>query len=334
MDHALFKDPLQSGADLFRPYMACELCPRCCGVDRTHGQQGFCGETTALRLAAVEAHYGEEPPISGMNGSGTVFFSGCSLRCSYCQNYQISHGGLGREWSMEEIVERITELSAHPGIHNVNFVTPDHFFPHTMRIVRLLREKGLEIPVVYNLSGYQNVGSLREIEPWADVYLPDFKYSDPDLANGFSGARDYSSVALDALSEMIRQKGLLDSFTRGETSLARKGVLVRHMILPGEVRNSLDALTMLYLEFGKDLPLSLMSQYTPVGSAARGSGPDRTVTSAEFQTVLDHTMDLGYRNLFVQYPDDTKGLPEKPRPFVPDFRKHRPFFGNIRPVPR
>lgn len=324
---------------LLSHYEACELCPRRCGVDRTAHQFGFCGEGTDLRIATVEAHRGEEPPISGRNGSGTVFFSGCSLRCTFCQNYQISQEGLGRQWTLQEVVDRLAALYEHEGIHNVNFVTPDHFLPHTVAIIRRLREGGIHIPTVYNLSGYQRVQSLRIIESIADIYLPDFKYGDPDLAHRLSQSTDYATVALESLCEMVRQKGFLDSFVRSDedgtgtvgaddlSPPAQKGVLVRHLILPGQVRNSLKVLSILFVEFGRDLPISLMSQYVPVHLFSLDSPLNRQVTQDEFQEVFQHAQELGFKNLFVQFPGKVAG---DTSPFLPDFSAVNPFPGNMR----
>lgn len=320
-------------------YKACELCPRRCGVDRAANQLGFCGEGAHVRIAAIEAHLGEEPPISGKNGSGAVFFSGCSLRCAFCQNYQISREGLGREWTLEEVVHRLTALCEHEGIHNVNFVTPDHFFPHTVAAVRRLRERGSTIPTVYNLSGYQRPEALRLIESVADIYLPDFKYADAGLAHSLANSADYATVALEAVSEMVRQKGFLDTFVGndegeigrvggdGFSPLAREGVLVRHLILPRQVGNSLKVLSMLFLEFGRELPISLMSQYVPVCTFPLGSPLNRQVTRSEFQEVFQHAQELGFRNLFVQYPEE---VDTEAQPFLLDFRMAHPFVGNVR----
>jgi putative pyruvate formate lyase activating enzyme len=225
------------------------------------------------------------------------------------------------------------------GIHNVNFVTPDHFLPHTVSMVRRLRERGIAIPTVYNLSGYQRLESLKLIEPIADIYLPDFKYADASLAHRLSNSADYAPVALEAVSEMIRQKGFLDTFVgndEGETGtigrggfypLAREGVLVRHLILPGQVGNSLRVLSMLFLEFGPELPISLMSQYVPVCTFPLGSPLNRRVARDEFQQVFQHAQELGFRNLFVQYPEE---VATEMRPFLPDFRMAHPFRANMR----
>jgi putative pyruvate formate lyase activating enzyme len=324
--------------DLLSRYRACELCPRRCGVDRTAGEVGVCGEGAQLRLATVEPHFGEEPPISGTNGSGTVFFSGCSLRCLYCQNHQISHEGRGRAWSLGELVDRLVALHQNQGIHNVNFVTPDHFLPHTVAVVDALRGRGIQVPVVYNLSGYQVVQSLRLIQPAADIYLPDFKYADTTLARNLSRSPDYASVALEALAEMVRQKGFLNTsmdedqesprLDRDKTRrLARRGVLVRHLILPGQVENSRQVLDMLFVEFGKNLPLSLMSQYVPIRRFPEAPFLDRLVGQDEVSEVFAHTQRLGFKNVFVQHPEEVHSAA---RPFLPDFSSSVPFPGNVR----
>jgi putative pyruvate formate lyase activating enzyme len=330
---------LELPKDLLLLYRECRLCPRRCAVDRTPAEVGIGREGLSPRVASVEAHLGEEPPISGMNGSGTVFFAGCSLRCIYCQNHQISHEGLGRRWSVRELVERLLALSESAGIHNVNFVTPDHFLPHTVAVVEALRGCGIRIPILYNLSGYQALESLRLIEPVADIYLPDFKYADAALAGSLSRCPDYAAVALEALVEMVRQKGFLDSFPLGgehelygldrhrSQPVAGRGVLVRHLILPGQVKNSQDALDMLYLEFGRDLPLSLMSQYVPIRTFREAPFLNRTVTAEEFRQVLEHARGLGFSHLFVQYPEQTAS---GPHPFLPDFSATSPFLGNVR----
>jgi putative pyruvate formate lyase activating enzyme len=281
---------------------------------------------------------GEEPPISGRNGSGTVFFSGCPLRCAFCQNLQISHEGLGDSWTVDGVLARISALCRDRSIHNVNLVTPDHFLPHVLAAVELMRTRGVHVPIVYNLSGYQRIETLRMVEGCADIYMPDFKYSDGSVADRLARCPDYPAVALDAIAEMVRQKGFLDCFSgeHGETiecdaredvvEPARTGVLARHLILPGQVQNSLDCLTMLFVEFGRDLPLSLMSQYVPVRSFPDDPSLNRPINLGEFQAVFDHVVDLGFRNLFVQSPE---GLAYAPRPFLPDFRRLHPFEGNV-----
>lgn len=306
-------------------YEHCRLCPRLCGVNR-HFMRGICGETDRVRVAYIGPHFGEEPPITGANGSGTVFFSGCSLRCRFCQNRQISHDNLGRTMDVESLLVNLEEMIQSKQVHNVNFVTPDHFFPSVFEVVASMHDRGYDLPFVYNLSGYQSKEMVQAAQIHADIYLPDFKYSDRSLAERLSKCGDYPGMALEALSEMVRQKGFLDSCETG-AAVATRGVLVRHLILPGAVRNSMDALTMLFLEFGPDLPLSLMSQYLPVGKDLDGA-LGRCVKGEEFDRVYVHAGELGFRNLFVQFPERGEDASlSGSSPFLPDFFKSQPFQG-------
>ena len=310
-------------------YRQCRLCPRACGVDRAEGdgqgKKGFCREGDQLRVSFVGPHFGEEPPISGKNGSGTVFFSGCSLQCSFCQNYQISRDRFGKSTTVPRLLDRVKKLCLEKGVHNVNLVTPDHFFPHVIELISRMREENLNVPILYNVSGYQSVEMLKVLEPYADIYLPDFKYSDSHLSQRLSKVKDYPEKALGAIVEMVRQKGFL-LCSEGEDGLAEKGVLVRHLILPGNVENSLKAMTCLFLEFGKNLPLSIMSQYHPV-EAHEDLNFNRKIWEKEFEVVYAHALGLGFRNLFVQFPRKNRHgtTEERASSFLPDFREKKPF---------
>jgi len=313
--------------DLIESYRNCVLCPRQCKVNRVAGggdaTTGYCGETDQLRVAHVGPHFGEEPPISGKNGSGTIFFTGCPLKCSYCQNHQISHYGLGTGTSVEKLGTKIAYMIEYDHVHNINFVTPDHFFPHLFQLVSLLRRDGFNLPIVYNLSGYQSLEALKSARDYVDIYLPDFKYSDPSLAVALSKCNNYNQIALEAIAEMVSQKGFLDSSFTG-APLATRGVLVRHLILPGKVANSINALTTLFVEFGPDLPLSLMSQYHPVVHQ-KDDDLNRPVSEEEFDRVYLHAQDLGFEHLFVQFPDKGTSQLRAFSPFLPDFEKSDPF---------
>ena len=308
-------------------YKSCELCPRACGVDRTLNRDGegmgFCGETDQVRVAHIGPHFGEEPPFTGSRGSGTVFFSGCSLKCKFCQNHQISLGGMGETLDFHRLVDKIRQMILKNGVHNLNFVTPDHFIPHTVGMVFLLKKEHPGLPILYNFSGYQSVKVLKSLEGVADIYLPDFKYSDSALAKKLSGCADYPEKAIDAISEMVRQKGLLDCLV-SEDALATKGVLVRHLILPGAIENSINALTTLFIEFGPDLPISLMSQYHPV---VHHEDPEmnRTITDQEFRKVHDHAKQLGFKHMFVQFPEIYQDRSRDRPVFLPDFKNRQPF---------
>jgi len=313
--------------DLIESYRNCVLCPRQCRVNRVancdDARIGLCGETDQLRVAYAGPHFGEEPPISGKNSSGTIFFTGCSLQCSFCQNHQISHYGLGTGTSVEELGAKIAYMIEHDHVHNINFVTPDHFFPHLFRLVHLLRRDGFNLPIVYNLSGYQSVEALKSAKDYVDIYLPDFKYSDPSLAAALSKCRNYPEIALEAIAEMVSQKGFLDSFLT-DAPLATRGVLIRHLVLPGKVANSINALTTLFVEFGPDLPLSLMSQYHPVVHQ-EDEDLNRPVSEEEFNRVYIHAQELGFKHLFVQFPDKGRGQRRAVSQFLPDFERPDPF---------
>ncbi|MFC1838906.1 radical SAM protein [Thermodesulfobacteriota bacterium] len=288
-------------------------------------EKTFCGQSHQLRVSYVGPHHGEEPPISGKKGSGTIFFSGCSLKCSYCQNHQISRDGIGNISTVKALFEKAREMIQAGHVRNINFVTPDHFLPHVFNLVTLIKENGIELPILLNTSGYQSIEMLRLSETFVDIYLPDYKYSDNRLSMKLSGCRDYPQRALDAISKMIKQKGFLDSFEENK-NIAEKGVLVRHLILPGKIENSKKALDTLFLEFGKDLPLSLMSQYRPVINHEDGD-LNRPISNEEFDAVYSHALNLGFKNMFVQFPDEYDV--ETRHDFLPDFNLESPFKGNM-----
>lgn len=273
-------------------YQHCTLCPRRCGVDRTAGRAGFCGMPAQVHAARAAAHYWEEPAISGSFGSGTVFFTGCTLRCGFCQNAPISHDGFGKPLDSVRLRE-IFETLIDEGVQNINLVTPTHFLPD---ILPALRPK-LPVPVVYNCGGYESVETLRELEGLVDVYLPDFKYSDADLALAVSGASDYPETAAAAVTEMVRQTGPC-IITDGELV---RGTLVRHLVLPGHVDNSLGVVEWFANTFPDGgVMFSLMAQYIPMGALARTPPFNRRVTEDEYAAVQSWMELLGIQNGYVQ----------------------------------
>ncbi len=305
-------------------YASCRLCPRECGVNRLAGRRGFCGETAVCRIASAEAHFGEEPPFTGRRGSGTIFFSGCSSRCFFCQNYQISQGGIGTELDMEELVAAAERLIGQ-GVHNLNFVTPDHFWPHIRDLAWELRRRGHSIPLLWNSSGYHRADRISEYAEAVDIFLPDFKFADSTLAHCVMGDGRYPEFALSSLRAMVEAKGFLEPFdeTGGET--ARRGVLVRHLVLPGHIGNSIEVLRLLHREFGSELPLSLMSQFRPVAACRTRGMLARRLSLEEYRRVCDEAERLGFDRAFIQpEPGDEA--------FFPDFEKERPFEGNLRAV--
>ena len=274
----------------------CRLCPRKCGVDRMGRQNGYCGMDSRIYAARAALHMWEEPCISGKRGSGTVFFSGCSLRCSFCQNRDIAIGESGMEITVERLGEIFLELE-EKGAANINLVTGTHYVPQIIRALELARKKGMKIPVVYNSGGYENVETIEMLDGYVDVYLPDFKYMDPALADALSHAPDYPEIARNAIKEMVRQTGRCEF---GEDGYIKKGTIVRHLILPGHTANSKAVLTKLREIFGEDIYISIMNQYTPVFHQEKFSELNRRVTRREYEKVLEHAMNLGIENGFFQ----------------------------------
>jgi putative pyruvate formate lyase activating enzyme len=302
-------------------YTPCRLCPRLCGTDRLGDAPGVCGETAALRIASHGPHRGEEPCFSGMRGSGAIFFSGCACHCFFCQNWQISNAhGMGHAVSPDEF-HRLALGLIDRGVHNLNFVTPDHFWPHIEALCTRLRAEDVSIPFLFNSSCYQLPSMISRYAALMDIFLPDFKFADPALARAVMRDERYPEIALESLRLMVAEKGFLDPFDPSGIQLARQGVLVRHLVLPGQVENSLRVLDLLREEFGRWLPLSLMSQYTPVPATESRPPFNRPLDPAEYQTALDHAQDLGFENFLIQ-PLETSN------DFLPDFDRDNPFRGN------
>ncbi len=274
----------------------CRLCPRECGVHRLEGERGFCGAGRLARVAAVSVHPGEEPPISGTRGSGTIFFSHCNMKCLFCQNYPISQYGNGREMDAETLAGEMLRLRER-GVHNVNFVTPTPHVPQMMEAVLLARGKGFDLPVVYNTNGYDALETLAILDGIVDIYLPDAKYLSVELADAASATPDYARHNTAAISEMVRQVGFL---SMGDDGIAARGVLVRHLVLPGRVGETEAVLEHLAERHGTELPLSLMGQYFPAWRAAAADGFGRKVTRKEYDRAIDAAERLGFRNVFIQ----------------------------------
>lgn len=273
-------------------YTHCTLCPRRCGVDRTRGQLGFCKMPGQVHAARAGVHYWEEPVISGSFGSGAVFFSGCTLKCAFCQNYDISQENFGKPLTSTELRAAFERL-IDEGVQNVNLVTPTHFLPDILPAL----EPKLPVPVVYNCGGYESVETLRQLEGKIDVYLPDFKYSDNALAKKLSSAPDYFETASAAILEMYRQVGKPVL----EDDEMKRGVLVRHLVLPGCVDNSLGVLDWVAEHFRSgDILFSLMSQYVPMGRAVEMPPFDRHITELEYDSVLSYMMLLGIEDGYTQ----------------------------------
>lgn len=275
----------------------CTLCPRECHADRTNGEVGICGVSgTEIMGARAALHMWEEPCVSGETGSGTVFFSGCPLRCVYCQNYDIAHVKRGTGITVERLAEIFLELQ-EKGAANINLVTPTHYTMELICAITMAKEKGLRLPIVYNCSGYEKVDTLKMLEGIVDIYLTDFKYMDSEMAKRYSKAPDYPNIAKAALAEMVRQQGEPEFDEKG---MMKKGVIVRHLLLPGYLKNAKDVVKYVYETYGDKVYLSLMNQYTPLPHVEKYEEINRRITEDEYEEFLDYAIELGVENGFVQ----------------------------------
>lgn len=274
----------------------CRICPRNCGAAREAGRTGRCGVSARIKVSRAALHMWEEPCISGREGSGAVFFSGCALGCVYCQNREISDGRAGYEISEERLAEIFLKLQGQ-GANNINLVTAGHYVPQVVRALNQAKASGLVVPIVYNSSGYERVDTLRMLEGLVDVYLPDFKYMDPGLAQQYSGAADYPEVVREALREMVRQCPAPEFDRRG---IMTKGVIVRHLLLPGHVREARTVIDYLHETYGEQIYISLMNQYTPMAAVEKDPLLSRRVTRREYERVLDYAIEIGVEQGFFQ----------------------------------
>ena len=285
----------------------CTLCPRECKVNRNNNELGYCKASNKLVIGGYHLHMWEEPIISGDNGSGTVFFSYCNLGCVYCQNYDISINNKGEEISIERLSNIFIELQEMKA-HNINLVTPTHYIPLIKDSIILAKEKGLNIPIVYNTSGYEKVDSLKLLEGLIDIYMPDFKYYDNKLGK-YSNVSNYFEVASTAIEEMYREVG--KPVYNG--NILVKGVVVRHLVLPGHIDDSKKIIKYLYDKYGDNIILSIMNQYTPVRKC-KYKELNRMVTKKEYEEVVDYAYEIGVRNAFTQ---DEESISES---FIPKFK--------------
>ncbi len=267
-------------------FSQCKLCPRECGAQRESGVPGVCHAGKDLRIASYNIHNGEEPPISGRNGSGAVFFSGCTMKCVFCQNFPISQFNNGRNYSINELSEIFLELEKR-GAHNINLVSPTPYLFHIVKALRIASDNGLEIPVVYNSGGYEKVSIIRELNNIVDIYMPDFKYSDADLAKRFSGVVNYPKIAFEAISEMYRQTG---SLMIDKDGIAVRGIIIRHLILPGHILNSKNILKKIGRSKLKDAYLSLMSQFFPAYNSTTDEYLSRKLVPEEYEDVRSYAI--------------------------------------------
>ena len=289
----------------------CDICPRKCGVNREKGELGFCQMKDKIKIARYSLHYWEEPIISGETGSGTIFFSGCNLKCIFCQNYKISSENIGKEISVERLKEICLELQ-NMGANNINLVTGTHFLPLIKEALILAKKEGLTIPIVYNTSSYENVDSLKEMEGLIDIYLPDLKYYDNKLAENFSLANNYFEIATNAIKEMVRQTGKPVI----ENNIMKKGVIVRHLLLPNHLEDSKKIIKYLHDTYNEDIYISIMNQYTPIKKFDKYPELNRTLTDKEYDELVNYACDLNITQAFIQEGETCK------ESFIPDFTNY------------
>ncbi|MBN2108667.1 MAG: radical SAM protein [Deltaproteobacteria bacterium] len=290
---------------------ACRLCPWRCGVNRLKGEKGRCGAGSSVRVAKALAHFGEEPAITGTGGSGAVFFAHCNLKCCFCQNWQISHEGLGTDMTVEQLAAHLCGLQQQ-GCHNINLVSAAHFMPWIVQALILAAARGLTLPVVYNSNGYEDAAMLALLDGIVDIYLPDAKYGDDGCAEKYSAARSYQEINFAALDEMFRQAGYLELDGAG---IASKGLVVRHLVLPADRAGTETVLKRLRRQFGRFLSVSLMGQYRPCYHAADFPELRPLTPPKEYAAMVALFEDLGFENGWTQQHDALDGS------FVPDFRK-------------
>ncbi len=275
----------------------CILCPRKCGINRLESQTGYCSMPANLRIARAALHMWEEPCISGTSGSGTVFFSGCNLKCVFCQNHAIALGDCGKEITVSRLADIFFELQ-EKGATNINLVTPTHYIPQIRDALILAKDKGLQLPIVYNTGSYENAESLRLLEGLIDIYLPDLKYYSAELSSLYSHAKDYFPFATVAIAEMYRQVGapVFDE----ASGLMKRGMIVRHLVLPGQTKDSKKILRYLFETYGHQIYISIMNQYTPLPHVSSIPELNRPVSPEEYDKVVDFALRLGIENAFIQ----------------------------------
>ncbi len=295
-------------------YQNCRLCPWECNVDRTSGHQGKCRSSNIVKIASAAPHFGEEPMISGTKGSGTIFFSNCALRCSYCQNYQISQEGLGDEITDDQLADIMLMLQAK-GCHNINLVSPPHYLPNIVNALIRAAEKGLELPIIYNTNGYENIETMEILNGIIDIYLPDIKYSANGPAHKLSGISDYVETNRAAIKEMFRQVANLKV---DGTGIALKGLLVRHLVLPNDLAGTKRSMEFLAAKVSKDVHVGIMAQYKPCYKAVDDNEIGRKLTFDEYRQAVDAALDSGLHNILTQEAESSEL-------FIPDFKRADPF---------
>ena len=275
---------------------SCKLCPRNCKIDRLNNKIGFCKATDKLKVARAALHFWEEPCISGEKGSGTVFFSNCTLKCVFCQNNDISECSAGKEISIERLSDIFLELQ-HKGVLNINLVTPTHYVPQIIEGLKIAKNKGLNLPIIYNSSGYENIETLRYLKGYIDVYLPDLKYFSNKYSLKYSNAKDYFNFAIKAIDEMVKQVGDIQFDKNG---IIKKGVIVRHLLLPGLLFDSKKILDYLHKTYDDKIYISIMNQYTPLAHVENYPEINKKISEKYYNTIIDYAISIGIQNAFIQ----------------------------------
>ena len=274
----------------------CEICPRKCEVNRNNNQIGWCKSTDRVKIGLYSIHNFEEPCISGDKGSGTVFFSNCTMNCIFCQNYEISQLGKGKEISIEEL-SNIFIMQQEKGVHNINLVTPTSYVYQIIEAIKIAKVKGLNIPIVYNTNGYENIETIKALNGYVDVYLPDLKYAEEKLATEYSGAKNYFEVATKAIKEMIKQVGKIKL---NEDGIIQKGVIIRHLVLPNHIENSKKVLLWIKQNLPNDIYVSIMAQYFPTYKAKENQELNRKLTKKEWEQIEKYVEEIDIENGFIQ----------------------------------
>lgn len=287
----------------------CNLCMRNCNVNRNKGVKGLCNSTNNIRIARAALHFWEEPCISGENGSGTVFFSNCNLKCVFCQNYEISSEGFGKEITVDRLADIFIELQ-EKGANNINLVTPTHFVPQIIEALKIAKNNGLDLPIVYNTNSIDTLDTIKALNGYIDVYLPDFKYFEDKYSMKYSKIKGYSKNVIDVIDEMIKQVGA-PKFNKD--GIIEKGVIVRHLLLPGLLFDSKKVVDAIYNNFGDNVYISLMNQYTPMHNAKMYPEINKSINEKTYDVLIDYALSIGIKNGFIQ----ESGTNSKE--FVPDF---------------
>lgn len=274
----------------------CKLCPRNCGVNRLQDDIGYCGSGKNIKAAHVWLHQWEEPCISGIKGSGTIFFSNCNLKCVFCQNHLISHENVGKEISIERLSEIFIEQQCR-GAHNINLVTPTHYVPQIIEAITIAKGKGLSIPIVYNSSGYENIETIKSLKGLIDIYLPDLKYFNDKYSIKYSNAPEYFKYASEAIKEMYKQVG---KPIINDNGLMEKGVIIRHLMLPGLLFDSKKIIDYIYSTFGDSVYISIMNQYTPMSNVSKYPEISKPLNPKHYDSLIDYALSIGVKNAFIQ----------------------------------